>query len=72
MDAFQKYVSQYSREKDKLKQESVIHEVKKGDTLWNIAQVYNVDYDKIAEWNRLGSSQYIKPGDKLKIFILKD
>lgn len=46
----------------------VLHEVKQGDTLWDISKLYpNVSIDKLKEWNQLSENQYLKPGMKLKI-----
>jgi membrane-bound lytic murein transglycosylase D len=42
--------------------------VKKGDTLWDIAQQYKgVSVDDIKKWNNLGSSSKLQVGQKLKI-----
>jgi membrane-bound lytic murein transglycosylase D len=42
--------------------------VKKGDTLWDIAQQYKgVSVDDIKKWNNLGSSSRLQVGQKLKI-----
>ena len=43
------------------------HIVKKGETAWGIAQMYNVSVIQLKEWNRLGSYA-LKAGQKLKIF----
>lgn len=46
----------------------VYHEVKQGDTLWDISRLYpNVSIDKLKEWNELNDSRQLKPGMKLKI-----
>jgi len=41
--------------------------VKKGDTLWNVAQRFAVDKDDILSWNKLSSKAALKPGQKLTI-----
>lgn len=46
----------------------VYHEVKQGDTLWDISRLYpNVSIQKLKEWNKLSENQHLKPGMKLKI-----
>lgn len=39
--------------------------VKSGDTLYSIAWRYELDPDELAVWNNLGSSEFIKPGQRL-------
>lgn len=43
------------------------HEVKKGETAWGIAQMYNISVIQLKEWNRLGSYA-LREGQKLRIF----
>ncbi len=43
------------------------HTVKKGETAWGIAQMYNISVIQIKEWNRLGTYA-LKEGQKLKVF----
>jgi membrane-bound lytic murein transglycosylase D len=46
----------------------VYYTVKKGDTLWDIAQQYKgVSVEDIKKWNNLGSSSKLQVGQKLKI-----
>jgi membrane-bound lytic murein transglycosylase D len=45
----------------------VTYRVKKGDTLFSIAQLFDTTVAKIKSWNRL-SSNHIAPGARLKIF----
>jgi membrane-bound lytic murein transglycosylase D len=46
----------------------VYYTVKKGDTLWDIAQQYKgVSVDDIKKWNNMGSSSKLQVGQKLKI-----
>lgn len=45
-----------------------IHLVKSGDTLDGIAKHYHVSVKKIQAWNKL-DSDFLKPGDKLKIML---
>lgn len=44
----------------------IIHEVKKGEGLWDIARQYKVTIEEIVKWNGLNDTR-IKAGDKLKI-----
>ncbi|MFO7615470.1 MAG: LysM peptidoglycan-binding domain-containing protein [Bacteroidales bacterium] len=44
--------------------------VKKGDTLWDIARLYNgVSVEDIRRWNNLGNSSKLQVGQKLKIAV---
>jgi membrane-bound lytic murein transglycosylase D len=45
-----------------------IHWVKSGDTLTGIAKHYHVSVKKIQAWNKL-DSDFLKPGEKLKIML---
>jgi membrane-bound lytic murein transglycosylase D len=47
-----------------------IYKVKKGDSLWDIALAHNVTVTQIRNWNGLGYSRLIKPGQKLNIWLL--
>ncbi|PKY12175.1 lytic transglycosylase [Acidithiobacillus marinus] len=42
--------------------------VRKGDTLWQIAQQYHVQPKSLIQWNRLASASDIQPGSKLTIY----
>ena len=45
-----------------------IHIVQKGDTLWNLAQKYNVDFNELKSLNsQLSNPELIYPGMKIKI-----
>jgi len=45
-----------------------VHQVKSGDTLWDIGQAYNVSSRSIAKWNGMAPRDMIKPGQKLVIW----
>jgi len=46
----------------------VYHTVRKGDTLWDIAKLYEgVSIDQIKELNNIKNSKRLKPGQKLKV-----
>ena len=50
------------------KSEYIYYTVKKGDTLWDIANLYKgVSVDDIKKWNNMGSSSRLQVGQKLKI-----
>lgn len=49
------------------KKSEIIHKVQKGESLWSIAEKYNVSVNKLREWNKLASGELIHPGDTLKI-----
>ena len=50
-----------------LTSKGVYHEVKRGDTLWNISGLYDVDVKKIVKANRLPDAAKISVGQKLFI-----
>ncbi len=47
----------------------VVHKVKAGDTLWNIALKYNVYISQITRWNRVSRRSVLRLGQKLKIWV---
>ena len=49
-------------------QKIVIHKVKRGETLWSIANYFRVPLQKLLEWNSLSNPSYIRIGDRIKIF----
>ncbi len=50
-------------------QRSFLYTVKKGDTIWDIAEIYNVDVKALMRWNDLTPRSQIFPGDQLKIIL---
>jgi LysM repeat protein len=50
------------------KSSSQIYWVKSGDTLTGIAKHYHISVKKIQAWNKL-DSDFLKPGEKLKIML---
>lgn len=47
----------------------VQYRVRRGDTLWQIAQRFGVTTANLTAWNRLPRSGLIRPGDSLKIYV---
>ena len=47
----------------------VVHEVKAGETLYQIANIYGVNIDDLAEMNRLNNPNYLQIGQQLTIPI---
>jgi len=50
-------------------QELVVHKVKRGETLWGIANFFKVPLRKLLEWNNLSNPSFIRAGDRIKVFI---
>ena len=46
----------------------ILHRVRSGETLWGIAQRYNVLIHEIAEWNRINPNDILRLGQRLKIW----
>ncbi len=44
-----------------------VHTVKRGDTLWRIARLYEVELDRLLAHNRLEADVTIWPGDEIRI-----
>ncbi|MFH1624260.1 MAG: LysM peptidoglycan-binding domain-containing protein, partial [Pseudomonadota bacterium] len=55
-----------------LEREEIIYTVKKGDTLWDIAQRHEVSTSEIRDWNNLSKNDLIYPGNMLKLRIKRD
>jgi membrane-bound lytic murein transglycosylase D len=47
----------------------VIHVVRSGDTLGEIAQQYHVSIERLRGWNDLSRRRHIYPGQKLKVYV---
>ncbi len=52
--------------------EKIVYIVKRGDTLGEIAELYNTRAQNIRNWNGLYYGQYIYPGDRLNIWVPDD
>ena len=46
----------------------LVHTVKRGDSLWKIANKHSVSVDDLQSWNELGSSSTIHSGDRLVVY----
>jgi membrane-bound lytic murein transglycosylase D len=47
----------------------VVHQVKKGDTLYTIATNYNTSINSIRDWNNLSQNGSIRIGERLTIYV---
>ncbi|MEM1114040.1 MAG: LysM peptidoglycan-binding domain-containing protein [Pseudomonadota bacterium] len=45
------------------------YRVRQGDSLYVIADRFNVTIDQIINWNRLDPSKYLQPGQKLTLYV---
>ncbi len=60
-----------AKERSTVKKGAVVHTVRQGETLWDIAKSYGVQVRSIQQWNQLSSSDRIAPGQKLFIYASK-
>ncbi|HUF12859.1 MAG TPA: LysM peptidoglycan-binding domain-containing protein [Longimicrobiales bacterium] len=44
-----------------------VHQVRRGDTLWDIARRYDVSVSQLRSWNSLSSRSAIQPGQRLRV-----
>jgi lipoprotein NlpD len=49
------------------KDETKYHQVKKGDTLYAISLIYDVDYRQLAQWNQISPPYTIEIGQKIRL-----
>jgi membrane-bound lytic murein transglycosylase D len=52
--------------------EEIIYTIKKGDSLWSIANEMGVNIGALSRWNNLNPKKKLIPGDKLKIRVDRD
>ncbi|PID30878.1 MAG: hypothetical protein CR982_00745 [Candidatus Cloacimonadota bacterium] len=65
-----KFLSFYDNESYFLDcQKKVNYRVKRGDSLWKISRMFNVNMKKLKGWNKIGSRGIIKPGQRLVIYL---
>lgn len=48
---------------------AVEYQVKPGDTIWAISQLYDVPHRDLAQWNKLTASSILKPGSVLVLHL---
>lgn len=65
--SYDAFVANLNNIPNELKQNYIVHEVKKGETLSIIADKYNVSRTKIAKFNNISSKAKLNPGISLKI-----
>lgn len=49
--------------------QTVVHRVKRGDTLWGIAQRYKVGVRQLQRWNELASRDILHLGQKITVYL---
>jgi lipoprotein NlpD len=52
---------------DVAKDETKYHQVRKGDTLYAISLIYDLDYRQLAQWNRIAPPYTIEIGQKIRL-----
>jgi membrane-bound lytic murein transglycosylase D len=52
-----------------LRSEEIIYTIKRGDTLWSIANEMGVNIGSLSRWNNLHPDKKLMPGDKLRVRI---
>ena len=50
--------------------DEILYTIKKGDTLWSIANEMRVNLGALSRWNNLHPEKKLNPGDKLKIRMI--
>ncbi|MDR7419323.1 MAG: peptidoglycan DD-metalloendopeptidase family protein [Armatimonadota bacterium] len=48
---------------------TTVHVVRSGETLWDIARRYGTRVEDLMVWNDLGHSEWIKPGQRLRLAV---
>ena len=49
-----------------------LYKVQRGDTLWDIGQHYGVSVTHLCAWNGISSRSYLRPGQKLTLWLADD
>ncbi len=47
----------------------IVHQVRSGDTLWDIGRHYDVRAREIMDWNNLAENHILRPGERLTILV---
>lgn len=58
-----------SRQKARASLVATTYKVRRGDSLWSIAQKFHTSHSNIMRWNGLSKNTVIRPGDSLKLFV---
>ncbi len=56
-------------QKPKKEYTRVQYQVRKGDTLWSISELYDVTFKQLAKWNNISERTLLKPGKTLTLWI---
>ncbi len=64
-------VKQRTQKEDEASFEEILYVVQKGDTLWNIALIYNLNIEQIRQWNNIRGN-LIHPNDTLRLKIRRE
>ena len=62
-------VNDVTAELEEGSQRSFLYTVRKGDTIWDIAEIYNIDVKALMRWNNLTPRSRIFPGNQLIIIL---
>jgi len=49
--------------------QTIVHRVKRGDTLWRIARRYKVNVRQLQSWNELASQDILQLGQKIMVYL---
>lgn len=47
----------------------ITYTLKNGESLWTVAQKYNVSTDQLARWNQISEAKVLQPGEKISVWI---
>ncbi|MDP3589259.1 MAG: peptidoglycan DD-metalloendopeptidase family protein [Methylobacter sp.] len=61
------YAPVTTNQPDIIKDETKYHQVKKGDTLYAISLIYDLDYRQLAQWNKISPPYTIEIDQKIKL-----
>lgn len=62
-------ITEASLIREEKRKDEIIYVVKAGDSLWSIANRYNVSISEIKNWNNLKGNDRIYPSDRLKLKV---
>jgi len=49
----------------------IVHEVNRGESLWEIARRFNVELERLAEWNGMAPGDTLRSGQRLAVWVPK-